>query len=36
VLQGVILVFALGVAMANLLADVTVACADPRIRAGAR
>ena len=36
VLQGVILLFALGVALANLLADLAYACADPRIRAGLR
>ena len=33
VLQGVVLVFALGVAAANLLADLAYAAADPRIRA---
>ena len=36
VLQGVILLFALGVAIASLLADLAYACADPRIRAALR
>ena len=34
VLQGVILLFAVGVAVANLAADLAYAGADPRIRAG--
>lgn len=36
VLQGVVVIFALGVAIANLLADIAYAAVDPRIRATTR